>query len=126
MKVYALLFESDDVCVVRAGNVEGGILDLGDMAFDVTGQKALMIKKGFGYYPFYILRFDSVKPSFLNPKFEPDDKIDPKNFKRLISLRIIGNLIKLEKRTLGAIPIVLISIFLGLMIGYVLFKIVMK
>ncbi|MEM2506257.1 MAG: hypothetical protein QXF61_04355 [Nitrososphaeria archaeon] len=127
MEAYALLFETEDVATLRKGRLENGILDFGDRAFNVSKAKAKMLKKSFGYYPLYILRWDSVEPAEnLNPKFTPDEDVDPDNLKRLISLRILGNLIGLKKRTVGAIPLILIGLFFGMMIGYAIFMLMRR
>jgi len=96
---YALYFESKNVVRLKKGVLIDGFLDLGDKAFDVNNFTPKLLRKGFSFYPLYMLKWDCVNPSEeFNPTFKRNEKISPEILKKTLSLKILGNMLKIKKR----------------------------
>jgi hypothetical protein len=120
---YALYFESEDVAKLVKGKLEDGMLDIGDKMFDVNSFKPRMLRKGFGFYPLYLIRWDCVNPeNEFNPKFEPDNKLSPEILKKTMSLKVLGNMLKV-KREVNKILWLIIGLAFGAFLAYALFAV---
>jgi len=115
MKAYALLFDTKRMCKLIKTNVEDGHIFIEDKAFYVDTNEPLYLRKWHSTVPLYILKWNDIKPSKninpekpnskvierVQPEFESDEKtpeIIPELYRKLIGLKILGNMIKVRKK----------------------------
>jgi len=123
VKAYALLWDSEGVATLTKGKVIEGMFDSGDSFFDINEFKPRMLKKDFGVYPFYMLRWDCVHPEKeFNPNFTPDKEIDPQTLKKTMSLKVLGNMLKIKKEV-NKLVWLIIGLAFGAFFAYVLVSI---
>lgn len=118
MKAYVLYYESNDIVRLIKTKVRDGTIEIGDKAFRVDGFKAKLLKTFSGVYPLYMLKWDSVypatnfnEPQEFEPKFKRHDDINPEILRKTMSLRILGNLLKVKKPVPALLPLILGLIF---------------
>lgn len=125
-KAYVLYFESEDVAKLIKTKLEDGMIDTGDKLFNVGDRKPKMIRTMFGYYPLYALRWDSINPADdFNPTFKPDKDINPEILKKTMSLKVLGNMLKIKK-AIGGIWMILVGLIFGAFLAYLILTIALK
>jgi hypothetical protein len=132
--------------------VRDGIIEIEGKAFDMTNAVPILTERSFGgYEPIYFLRWDNLQPSDINknikdhiltgnpeliknpelrakiivPEFESSTdkyKMTPDMFRKLINLRILGNMIPLRKKPVevGSWVWMVGGIIAAIVIAYVL------
>jgi len=136
-----LFFNSKNEAVLTDCKVEDGRIIYQDKSFVVDKSYPLLLKSAVGYQPLYIIKWDSLEPSYnLNPPgkilfrlknkeitmaenytvVEPQwrdwikEGISPEMVRRLMGLQILGNMIKVKKK-IEVQPMV--TLVLGILIG---------
>ena len=130
---YVLLFETDEVARFIKTKVKDGVVNIDDKTFFIDKAKPIMLKTKLGYSPLYILKWSDVEPARnvhtrkltpVNPKFkEIDDKtvVTPELFRRLIGLKILGNMIKPKREISTSILIPFLAIAVAISVIYMLY-----
>lgn len=120
MKAYVLYFETKDVVRLVKAKLEDGMVIFENKAFDVDKFQPRVLKKGFSYYPLYMLKWGSIHPcEEFNPIFEEDKKINPEILRKTISLKILGNMLKLKKE-FSPLLLIIMGAVLGFFLTYAL------
>lgn len=149
-----LFFNTKNEAVLVNCKVQDGKIVYQDKIFVVDKAYPLLIKTSFGYEPLYIIKWDSLEPSYnLNPpvgilkKLKNNqlqlaenytivdtqwrdwikEGLNPDMMRRLVGLQILGNMIKVKRRAeVGPFVTIILGLILGISIFYSLayFKII--
>lgn len=123
-KAKVLFFDSNNEARLMNMKVEDGSIMIGDKQFIVDTAHPLHLKTLLGFRPMYLIKWNNVTPATnvnmerINPEFKdkyPD--ITPEMLRKLMGLKILGNLIKVKKQT-GGIIFLIVGIIVGLLILY--------
>lgn len=124
MKCYVLYHETKDLVRLVKTEVKDGMVDVEDKMFDIDKFEPKLIKIsgiGGGIYPLYMLKWDSVNPAEnFNPIFEKDKEVNPEVLKKTMSLKILGNMLKIKK-PISPIIMIMIGVVFGGFVVYFLF-----
>lgn len=143
MKSKFLLFDSDSEARLVEGNVKDGIADVDGKSFFVDESTPIFLKSTLGIKPLYIVKWSEMKPSMnFNPTFTPDNQeeqiiksqnpkfpdkkkkkdITPELYRKLIGIKILGNMIKPKSNIeLGGGPMLIIGMIITVIILYVIY-----
>jgi len=98
MKAWFLYFDHNNICKLVRKKVKDGQADIEDKRFHVDLSKPLLLKRGLGFQPLFIIKWSDVYPDgVVNPvelKFMKDNTVNPEMLKKTMSLKIIGNMLK--------------------------------
>lgn len=114
-----LYYDTDNTCKLITGKLSrDGSLQVDDRLFDFSEgvPSILNIKRGKGRsssHPFYILRYDNMKPIDINDY--PDSNPTPEQASRLIELKTLQTLTQIEggKMRKGPLIILMLASFFG-------------
>jgi hypothetical protein len=110
-----LYFDNDHIARFLKKKVDEGTIEIEGKKHDVDDSKHLLLKTQFGYEPLYILKWDCMKPAQnIHPRFE-DSKITPEIYRKMMNLKILGNMIKVRKDFGGGWLYILIGVAVGAM-----------
>lgn len=127
-----LFFNSEHECVLLDRKVEDGMVNIGDKTFLVDTSYPLLLRTKFGYTPLYIVKWNQIKPANnihslfekterVNPKFEgKKDEITPSMLRRLIGMRILGNMIPFRRSETPNLFLIIIGLAIGVFLTYFL------
>jgi hypothetical protein len=122
-KAFILYHVTENIVNLEKKEVKDGNITIGDKSFDVDGFKPKMIKRGFGYMPLYMLKWDTINPpTDFNPTFKPDKDITPEIYHKTMKMKILGNMLKLDKGHFNVWMVVAIGIAFGIFVAYYLFS----
>jgi hypothetical protein len=120
-KAYVLYHESEAIVKLEKKSIENGHIEIGDKSFDVDGFKPKLLKTAFGYQPLYMLKWDTVNPpTEFNPSFKPDKDVSPEVYHKTMTMKILGNMLKTEKKR-NVWLMVGIGVAFGIFMAYYLF-----
>lgn len=114
---YVLLFDSEKHARLIKTKVSDGSVVIEGKQFFVDTSQPLLLKRMFGYVPLYIIKWNDVEPARnihlerVNPKFE-EKGVTPELLRKLMGLKILGNMIKTK-----APPSGMLYIIIGLIAG---------
>jgi len=142
MKSKFLLLDSDNEARMVEGDVKDGIANVDGKAFFIDTSTPIILKGTMSAKPLYIIKWSEIKPSAnFNPSFKADDvettlvkgekpkfakqtkankDVTPELFKKLIGLKILGNMIKSKKNLeLGSATMLIVGMIVTVIILYV-------
>jgi len=103
-------------------DVKNGAVDIDDNLMDVTGYTPIQLDGKFGSSNLYLVRWDSVHPSqrmdVIMPGFVPDPDMTPEMWKKLSGMKVLGNMLKIQKPPMNWIVLMLLGIAFGAFITY--------
>jgi hypothetical protein len=115
MKASLLYFDSKGLARLVNREIKDGSVDLEDKAWQIDPEPPMLLKKGLGFRPFYIVSWRSVFPAIsyqspnnatsdkkvltLTPVFKDTKEITPEMYKKTMKLKILGNMLKVKKET---------------------------
>jgi hypothetical protein len=122
MKAMILYHENENIIRLERTEIKDGNITIGDKTFDVDKFKPKLLKKGIGYMPLYMLKWDTINPpTDFNPTFSPDkDGITPEIYHKTMKMKILGNMLKVEKKR-NVWMLVIIGAAFGVFIFYYLY-----
>lgn len=116
-----LLLESEHEGFLKNGKLKNGLLEVDDKVFYVDDAVPINIKGKFGKYePLFIVKWNSLVPStdihdvigfhrsakagnpsskkeeFIKPKFDENPPFTPEMAKKLVGMKILGNMIRVK------------------------------
>lgn len=102
MNVRLVYFDQNDIATLMKKKVKDGKVDIEDKSFLVDLSRAKFLKTTFGYSPLFFVKHDSVYPdNKLNPIYPEfalkGDKVNPEILRKTMSLKILGNMLKVKK-----------------------------
>lgn len=131
VKTRILFFDSKNEARLKKVKVKDGMVDIEGKSYIVDASVPLHLKTRFGFVPLYILKWDSIVPATnINPAKLPATRVDPKFktpketkmtpelLKKLISLKILGNMITTPKKLPGGLIFMIIGSIVGMLIMY--------
>ena len=122
-KVKVLYLESESIGYFKKVKVEEGKINIGNKSFIVENSAPILIKKRFGgYEPLYILKYNAVEPATnLHPKFDESKKYTPELIRKLINLKVFGNVLPFKKPfEISGVLLLIIGLVLGMAVLYAL------
>jgi hypothetical protein len=120
-KAIVLYHESEDVVKLEKKEIKDGNITIGDKTFDIDKFRPKLIKRGFGYMPLYMLKWDTMNPpTEFNPTFNPDKNLNPEIYQKTMRLKILGNMLKIEKKK-NIWLLVAVGVAFGIFLAYYLF-----
>ena len=122
-KVKVLYLESENIGYFKKVKVEEGKINIDNKTFLVDNSAPILIKKRFGgYEPLYILKHDSVEPAKnIHPKFDASKKYTPELIRKLINLKVFGNVLPFKKTfEISGIVFLLLGLIMGMAALYAL------
>ncbi|MFQ6118298.1 MAG: hypothetical protein ACE5KE_00260 [Methanosarcinales archaeon] len=123
---YFLYFNSKDICKLVKKKIKDGTVDIEGKKFIVDISKPRLLQTPLGYKPLYIVKWNNTEPAeninplkfdYISPKFKERFDMTPEMLKKLIGLKILGNMIK-TRISLGPIFMLVIGIAVGSLILY--------
>jgi len=129
MNARLLYFIQSDIAELVKKKIEDGMVTIGNKRWNIDTSSPIFLKKTLGYEPLFIIKHDNVMPdNVLNPikpQFikDKDDKINPEILRKTMSLKILGNMLKVKKE-INWVMATLLGIGFGAFLVYYL--IVMK
>jgi hypothetical protein len=122
MKAMILYHENENIIRLERTEIKDGNITIGDKTFDVDKFKPKLLKKGIGYMPIYMLKWDTINPpEDFNPTFRADkDGITPEIYHKTMKMKILGNMLKVEKKR-NVWMLVIIGAAFGVFIFYYLY-----
>lgn len=127
-----LLHNSKNQARLMKKKIEDGCVEIEGKQFVIDASYPLLVKTWFGYKPLYICKWSDVTPAEntnpnkievfkrVDPKFKGEFKITPEILRKMMNLKILGNMIKTKKPT-GGFIFLIIGLIVGALILYSLF-----
>jgi hypothetical protein len=142
VKSKILFFDSERNCRLVKAEIKDGHVMIEDKMFNIDTNEPLLLKDWRSYTPLYILKWDSIEPASnintkingvgandpnektkvtrVNPEFR-DTEITPEMYRKIMNMKILGNMIKTRKPTeIGGIIMMILGVLAGLVVFYVL------
>lgn len=117
MKGLFIYFDTENIAHLVKKEIKDGMVEIGDKAWDISKFKPFILKKGLSYVPLYFIKWDNVYPANLTvmkPEFNDNNiEINPEILRKTMSLKILGNMLKIRKPFPPLLLIILGLIFGG-------------
>lgn len=145
VKAYFLLLDTNNHGEIIKSKIEDGCVIIKDKQFIIDVSNPILLKKGTGVKPLYILKWSASQPSSnihtpkrdengvqmvedtkipaerIKPRFEDKYELTPEMLRKVMGMKILGNMIKVPKKSiLGSWGWILIGVISALMIAYAL------
>jgi hypothetical protein len=112
-----LYFESERTARMVNKPIKDGKVQIDDKLFFPDRANPIMLETRLGVKPLYILKWDSVTPAkelrAMDPTFVLSKEMDPSTFRRVVDMKVMGNMLKIQKPALNP----LLAVILGLAFG---------
>jgi hypothetical protein len=121
MKGYFLFHETEDIVKLEKKEIKDGQVTIGEKTFDIDKYKPKLFKTGLGYFPFYMLKWDSMNPpEEFNPVFKEDKNVTPEIYHKTMKMKILGNMLKIKKEGANTWILIAVGAAFGIFIAYYL------
>jgi hypothetical protein len=129
LKAKFLHFESEDVARILDGEIKDGCVVIDGKQYILDTSSPKFLKTKFGYTPLYITKWNVTEPASnihkpnpkglqrFDPKFKERYDITPEMLRKLMGLKILGNMIK-TKEPIGGWLWLILGLIAGIGILY--------
>ena len=146
MKAKVLYFNSKNEARLVTKEIEDGAIIIENKQFYVDNAVPLLLQTRFGVQPLYLLKWNEVEPArninypisfkgkiigkankiingkgnleLVEPKWREKGDMTPDMLRKIINLRILGNMIKVRKPTPSGLLFLILGIVIGIGILY--------
>lgn len=121
IKAYFLLLDTNNHGEIVKAKIEDGCVIIKDKQFIVDTSNPILLKKGTGVKPLYILKWSATQPSSnihqgnpiqevsdtkfpaerIRTRFEDKYDLTPEMLRKIMGMKILGNMIKVPKKSIG-------------------------
>lgn len=141
VKAMFLLLDTNNHAELVKAKIEDGCVIIKDKQFIIDTSNPILLKKGMGVKPLYILKWSATQPSTnihnaneiqnvedtkisverVKTRFEDKYELTPEMLRKIMGLKILGNMIKVPKKSiLGSWGWILITLVVGVLAVYVM------
>jgi len=124
VKAYILYFKTNSIVKLEKKDIVDGHVTIstkdGEKTFDVDNFTPKLLETKFGFAPLYMLKWNSINPATdFNPTFH-DSKITPELYNKTMRMKVLGNMLKIGRRSPNMFLMLGIGIMFGVFIMYYL------